>query len=1067
MSGFWKTLVVVLIALNHSWLLVAQGQKVPVFKQISHPFMPAITSEYFYFSKDGLIWFSTTKGLTSFDGSEIVYYSTTEQAEQFRLSNITTMSEDDNDNLYMGTESQVLTYNRASRNFTLLPLLYPEGTKDMTTRVRSLYLDNGRYLYIGFSSIGMQVYDLQTKKIEQFFPGDTRGKDCRCDILLSNTVSAFAPHATSVSRLWIGTYDGIYLFDKEKKTFSRRFEVENPMINIFRPGPFYCEIRKMDVSDDSTVWFSTSTSGFGRMSVNTGKVKLFLHNARLKTKDLWKSYIFRYFAKWQPGKYILGITDTHPGVFDTRSNSLDLFTINHQENSHDEIQYTTNDRQGNVWVLNTGKLFATVPLQYNFQEIDIKKQTTPDYLPNQLGKIIYDPSTHRYYAAVVFSSGIYVFDSLLKFEKIIPAPLYTNKWTYKETCTEWIARDGSNRIWASGMETYIYTPGADRFEYADKLFPVLKWIKTKGECLDLAATKEGNILLRFMDGDVYHIRHDDFITDSIKLPVVQEERKLQIGTKKIIYDSLHNKVYLNNSNSLVQVDLSSRQMKPLIFEKIFGKIESGREIIEYALDAEGRIWIWLPSYGIRIVDPISLSCTDSIPIGKKGLLSGNYNYIRSGGPGFMSIIGGQGFVVYNYKKQLSWLLAYNNGIAGPFPYFFGYSNGHLFAHDRNKILYYNLDNFSRINFSKTPVLNTITVNDSVVYIRGESKAATPIRLKYYQNNLVFSFSAQEFFFPERIEYAYQLTGVDNDWHYIHSFNRRINYTRLLPGKYTFRLKAQIEGGDWQGQTTEYEILIVPAFWQTTMFKLICILAGAIIVIYAVSKRIQAVRKSEQQRVSQEKKLLELEARALRSQMNPHFIFNSLNSIKSLINKNDNDKAAEYLTTFSKLIRTLFQNSDKREISMYEELETCRLYTQIERMRFGDKVDFVFSIDQTIDLKDVKVPALILQPFIENAIWHGLVPKECGGTVLVSIKKINGAIECTIDDNGVGRELSGQYKAQYATPHESKGISLTRSRLELDKLLNDREDTIQVVDKTDSQGKSLGTTVVITFKENSI
>jgi hypothetical protein len=97
-----------------------------------------------------------------------------------------------------------------------------------------------------------------------------------------------------------------------------------------------------------------------------------------------------------------------------------------------------------------------------------------------------------------------------------------------------------------------------------------------------------------------------------------------------------------------------------------------------------------------------------------------------------------------------------------------------------------------------------------------------------------------------------------------------------------------------------------------------------------------------------------------------------------------------------------------------------------------------------------------------------VPKENGGTVLVSIKQINGAIKCLIDDDGIGRELSGQYKAQYETTHESKGISLTRSRLELDKLINDREDTIEVIDKTDVHGsKSNGTTIVITFKENSI
>ena len=119
------------------------------------------------------------------------------------------------------------------------------------------------------------------------------------------------------------------------------------------------------------------------------------------------------------------------------------------------------------------------------------------------------------------------------------------------------------------------------------------------------------------------------------------------------------------------------------------------------------------------------------------------------------------------------------------------------------------------------------------------------------------------------------------------------------------------------------------------------------------------------------------------------------------------------------------------------------------MRFGDKVDFKFDIEPNIDLKDVKVPALILQPFIENAIWHGLIPKESGGTVLVSVKEKNGIIECTIDDEGIGRALSMAYKAQYESTHHSKGIGLTLSRLQLDRQLNNREDVIQIIDKADA------------------
>jgi signal transduction histidine kinase len=227
---------------------------------------------------------------------------------------------------------------------------------------------------------------------------------------------------------------------------------------------------------------------------------------------------------------------------------------------------------------------------------------------------------------------------------------------------------------------------------------------------------------------------------------------------------------------------------------------------------------------------------------------------------------------------------------------------------------------------------------------------------------------------------------------------------------------------------------------------------------------ELIKQYHLKRTEMQKKMFELEATALRAQMNPHFIFNSLNSIKSLINKNENDKAAGYLTTFSKLIRTLFQNADKREVSLFEEIETCKLYTQLERMRFGDKVDFIFHVDETIDTKDIKMPALILQPFIENAIWHGLVPKETGGRVFISVKENQGAVQCIIDDDGIGRELSKQYKTSYEASHQSKGIAMTHSRLELDKLLNEREDSIQIIDKKNEVGTAEGTTIIITFKE---
>lgn len=219
---------------------------------------------------------------------------------------------------------------------------------------------------------------------------------------------------------------------------------------------------------------------------------------------------------------------------------------------------------------------------------------------------------------------------------------------------------------------------------------------------------------------------------------------------------------------------------------------------------------------------------------------------------------------------------------------------------------------------------------------------------------------------------------------------------------------------------------------------------------------------EKLKVKYEKELLELEAKALRAQMNPHFIFNSMNSIKALIQQEENEKAITYLTTFSKLIRTIFNNSDKRQVTLFDELETCNLYLQLEAKRFADKLQYAFVVDKEIDLKSIDIPALTLQPFIENAVWHGIMPKDEGGNVTVAVRREGDTIVCVIDDNGIGRNVSLQNKAPDSL-HQSKGVYLTQSRLKLENFLNDRKGVIDIVDKTDNEGRATGTLVQITLQ----
>jgi sensor histidine kinase YesM len=205
--------------------------------------------------------------------------------------------------------------------------------------------------------------------------------------------------------------------------------------------------------------------------------------------------------------------------------------------------------------------------------------------------------------------------------------------------------------------------------------------------------------------------------------------------------------------------------------------------------------------------------------------------------------------------------------------------------------------------------------------------------------------------------------------------------------------------------------------------------------YFVYHYVQGLLIRERQKIISEKQMWEMEAQALRAQMNPNFIFKCINSIKTFVQTNEEDKAVSYLIILSKLIRIIFQNSDKKEVTLFDELETCRLYVQLESMDFDNKFDCRFEVDERIDLKSIHVPPLIIQPFIENAIWYGIMPKENGGTISVVLEKKEESFSCIIEDNGVGRDTSKKIKSIASSGYKSKEIHLTQSRHKRYDILN--------------------------------
>jgi sensor histidine kinase YesM len=205
-----------------------------------------------------------------------------------------------------------------------------------------------------------------------------------------------------------------------------------------------------------------------------------------------------------------------------------------------------------------------------------------------------------------------------------------------------------------------------------------------------------------------------------------------------------------------------------------------------------------------------------------------------------------------------------------------------------------------------------------------------------------------------------------------------------------------------------------------------------------------------------KKIAEYKVMALRSAMNPHFIFNSLNSIQYYIGVNEKKLAITYLSLFSKLIRNILNSSVNVRNTLEKELETLTYYMQMERMRFEDKFTFEIIVNETIEQEYIQVPSLIFQPFVENAILHGLMHKDATGRIEVRISEKEDGILCEITDDGIGREAARKITENQNKSHTSFGVSLTKARLDV---INKTENvSVNYIDLKDSNGNPAGTKV---------
>ena len=355
---------------------------------------------------------------------------------------------------------------------------------------------------------------------------------------------------------------------------------------------------------------------------------------------------------------------------------------------------------------------------------------------------------------------------------------------------------------------------------------------------------------------------------------------------------------------------------------------------------------------------------------------------------------------------------------------------------------------------------------SEYFKRGTKVPLSPV-VGYKNNNFQFRFSTNTLDEPKKIVYQYMLEGYDSNWLPITRSNYA-TYTNLPYSSFEFKVRAKRQNQPW-GKPLVYKIEITPPFWQTWWFMLLSVLLLSYM-MYSIFqyRRRNLITQLEKEKFELKSKMLSLEQQSLNSSMNRHFIFNALNSIQYYINRQDRLAANKYLSSFAKLIRKNLDSSQVNFTSLAEELERLELYLEIENMRFKDKFEYRLSVSDDIDEGATQIPSMLLQPYLENSIWHGILPQEKKGLIRLTISKNPlGQMEIRIIDNGIGISTSQAKKTGKAN-HISKGMNITTGRIQLlQNLTHQKVILIGPFELKDKAGNVLGTqvTLKLPFKYN--
>ncbi len=1015
----------------------------PVFSRLSMAGgLPSNDCRVVFQDSRGFIWIGMTDGIARYDGHRMrVFRNIPGDSTSIDGNNMNRIYEDNDSSLWIAHHSGLARFDPRTEKFINF---YFQDSPDgpLYKAYVSDIIRQGDEYYIG-SAKGLRRIDFSKKAIVPA-PGFSAPGDIKGGINVINRINE--------DELLLGTTEGLYIVNCNKKQL-REYRLSSPAGGKNSGNT----VMSMYSDKNGVAWIGRWGDFFSSFDIKSRSFSFyepFLQNV-LDRENVNLSIV--------PANNdsILMINDLYHGVF--LFNSKTKKTVRHiVVPGNKALNYYSCyiDRSNSIWVATNNGVYVMDPMK---QLITTHKLTTGETRTEGSGGILYSISEKRDNSPsdVVwmhsYMEGVVKADLVNdKFQK--SPPLLAKTFPSRYYCVLKIIDDFlKHYILTLTDGLYIFDERKKTLKHGGLGNSMIKY-KVNGPSQDMLMDSKDRLWIATLQGvdrydgaaDTFH--HYDMRNETIAPYVmkIREDSKGNIWVLRVSNSNL--------SSGLSQIDVNTGKwtnyVTPLILSHQVG---SGKVLNDMWIDKKDRIYLGGTSGLIRVV--INQDSAESENLKCGNMFLPEVGAIIPENDSTLWLSSSSGLYRYNISRPAEYQLfteeesLYRNSASCIV------KNGNqlYLGYDNNVIQSINLLMAAVKKEPPDVVVSSFLVFDKEFLPGGHQIAyANNFRLNYKQNNIRFEFAALDYTDPQFQQFAYKLEGLDKDW--IYTSEPVAIYNHLDGGHYVFRMKAANGFGVWNEKGIAVQFYIVPPFWERAWFIVAVAILLCTIIVTLVRRRIKQVRQEEQ--LKQQR--MDAEMKALRAQMNPHFIFNCLNTIDSFIVTNRQEEASALLQKFSKLIRVVLENSAQEKTVIRKDWEALINYIELEETIHESSFKYHADIDEILLNDGYLVPPLLLQPYAENAILHGLRHRQDkNGELNVSMKLKGDKIIAVIEDNGIGREKSAIINSQRTSYKQSLGTELARHRLENWAGKAGQAIRIETIDKINN-GKPEGTRVTIIF-----